>query len=67
MLPTYESHLLNIEFISMRKFKEVDAREGLQFCYLAKFKTPTNTCGMFVILSINYMKAANFSGDKNSE
>ena len=31
MLSTYKSHLLYVGLISMRKFKEVGVREGLQF------------------------------------
>ena len=44
----------------MRKFKEVGAREGLQFYGLATLKSLMNTCGMNVRPNINYMNAAVF-------
>ena len=44
----------------MRKFKEVGASEGLQFCGLATLKLPMYTCEMNVRLKINYINAAIF-------
>ena len=48
----------------MRKLKEVGAREGFRFCGLTTLKSQRTRMGMLIRLSINYMKAANFVGDK---
>ena len=65
MLSSYKNHFLYVGFISMRKFKEVGAIDGLQFCGLATLKLPTNTCGNFKRLNVIYMNATDIAGDKS--
>ena len=49
----------------MRKFKEVGARESLQFCGLATLKLPTNTYGNVDNTEYKLYECRKFEGDKN--
>ena len=58
----YESHLLFVWFISIRKFKEVGARDGLQVCGLVKLKSPMNNCGNIYMTEYKLHECSDFWG-----